>query len=105
MYEDTPVTEAEENLIRTPCGSVKAEKIVFATHFPFVNFSGMYFARMHQERSYVLALEGAGTLNGMYIGDGKDTLSFRQHDKYILFGGQGHRTGGRKTGRAAVMKD
>lgn len=98
VYEDTPVTEAEENLIRTPCGSVKAEKIVFATHFPFVNFSGMYFARMHQERSYVLALEGAGTLNGMYIGDGKDTLSFRQYDKYILFGGQGHRTGENREG-------
>lgn len=76
VYEDTPVTEVKGNLIKTSCGSVKAEKIVFATHFPFVNFPGMYFARMHQERSYVLALEGAGTLNGMYIGDGKDTLSF-----------------------------
>ena len=98
VYEDTPVTEVKGNLIKTSCGSVKAEKIVFATHFPFVNFPGVYFARMHQERSYVLALEGAGTLNGMYIGDGKDTLSFRQYDKYILFGGQGYRTGENREG-------
>ena len=102
VYEDTPVseveTEAEGNVIRTSRGSVRAEKIVFATHFPFINFPGMFFARMHQERSYVLALENAGVLNGMYIGDGEDTLSFRQFDKYILLGGQGHRTGENRTG-------
>lgn len=98
VYEDTPVTDVDGNLIRTSCGSVRAEKIVFATHFPFINFPGIYFARMHQERSYVLALENAGTLNGMYIGDGKDTLSFRQYDKYILLGGQGHRTGENRKG-------
>ena len=98
VYEDTPVTDVDGNLIKTSCGSVRAEKIVFATHFPFINFPGMYFARIHQERSYVIALENAGTLNGMYIGDGKDTLSFRQYDKYILLGGQGHRTGENREG-------
>lgn len=93
VYEDSRVTEVEENLVKTACGSVRADKIVFATHFPFVNFPGMYFARMHQERSYVLALENAGTLEGMYIGDGKDSLSFRQYGNYVLIGGMGHRTG------------
>lgn len=39
---------------------------------------------MHQERSYVLALEGAGNIRGMYIGDGPDALSFRQFGKYLL---------------------
>lgn len=99
IYEDTRVTEVEENLVRTVRGSVKADKIIFAVHFPFINFPGMYFARMHQERSYVLALENAGSLDGMYIGDGEDALSFRQYDKYILFGGQAHRTGENREGR------
>lgn len=58
----------------------------------------MYFARMHQERSYVIALETKEKLNGMYIGDGKETLSFRQYDKYILLGGQAHRTGENREG-------
>ena len=93
VYEDTPVKEVEEHTIRTPGGSVRAGKIVFATHFPFINFPGMYFARMHQERSYVLALENTRTINGMYIGDGVDALSFRQFDRYLLLGGEGHRTG------------
>lgn len=99
VYENSPVKEIEEHIVRTPGGSVCAGKIIFAVHFPFVNFPGMYFARMHQERSYVLALEDAGTLNGMYIGEGKDSLSFRQYGKYILFGGQGHRTGEEHDGR------
>ena len=98
VYEDSPVKEVEEHIVRTPGGSVRAGKIIFAVHFPFVNFPGMYFARIHQERSYVLALENAGTLNGMYIGDGEDTLSFRQYERYVLLGGQGHRTGKNKEG-------
>ncbi len=98
IYEDTLVTEVEDNLVKTACGSVRAGYIIFTSHFPFINFPGMYFARMHQERSYVIALENAGELNGMYIGEGEDTLSFRQYNKYILLGGQAHRTGENKTG-------
>lgn len=98
IYEDSPVKEVGEHKVKTPCGSVRAGKIIFAVHFPFVNFPGMYFARMHQERSYVLALKNAGALNGMYIGDGGGALSFRQYGEYILLGGGAHRTGKNKEG-------
>lgn len=105
IYENTPVKEVRENRIRTACGTVLAGKIIFAVHFPFVNFPGMYFTRMHQECSYVLALERAGTLNGMYIGEGEDKLSFRQYDGYILLGGEGHRAGeNREGGRYAKLQ-
>lgn len=98
VYEDTQVKAVENNLVTTACGSVGADKIVFAVHFPFINYPGMYFARMHQERSYVIALENAGKLHGMYIGDGRDALSFRQYDACILLGGQAHRTGENREG-------
>ncbi len=98
IYENTMVIEAENHLVKTSCGSVSADNIIFATHYPIVNFPGMYFTRMHQERSYVLALKNAGKLNGMYIGDGIDTLSFRQYEQYILLGGQMHRTGEKPEG-------
>lgn len=105
IYENTPVKEVEEHLVKTPGGSVRADKIVFAVHFPFINFPGMYFARMHQERSYVLALENAGTVDGLYIGEGEDVLSFRQYKQYLLLGGQAHRTGeNREGGRYEKLK-
>lgn len=103
IYENTPVRKVEGNLIQTAQGIVKADKIVFATHYPFVNFPGLYFTRMHQERSYVLALEDAGVINGMYIGDGEESYSFRRYGKYLLFGGQGHRTGENTGGKRYEM--
>ena len=99
IYENTRVKGIEENIVRTNCGTVRAKKIIFATHFPFINFPGMYFARLHQQRSYVLALENAGRMKGMYIGDGLDALSFRQYGNCVLLGGQGHRTGENQEGK------
>ena len=99
IYENSRAIHIEDHLVKTAFGSVKAGKIVFAAHFPFINFPGMYFARMYQERSYVVALEHAGQIEGMYIGDDKAALSFRQYGKYLLLGGQGHRTGENESGQ------
>ena len=98
IYEKTPVETIDDHTLHTPKGKVTAEHIVFATHYPFVNFPGLYFARMHQERSYVLALENAPLTEGMFIGDGENNYSFRIYDKYLLFGGEGHRTGDNREG-------
>lgn len=38
---------------------IKANKIVVASHYPFLNTPGYYFMRMHQERAYAIALENA----------------------------------------------
>ncbi len=93
IYEKTRVSHVEENRILTDRGIVTAEKILFACHYPFVNFPGMYFARMHQERSYVLALEHASNLEGMWIGADENSYSFRNAGRYLLLGGGGHRCG------------
>ncbi len=68
IYENTRVLRVEEGLIETERARVQANSVVFACHYPFVNVPGFYFARMHQERSYVLALEHAAALQGMYYG-------------------------------------
>ena len=93
IYENTPVRTVEDMLLQTDGGTVHAEHIVFACHYPFINFPGMYFARMHQERSYVLALEHAADVRGMWIGAEQNGYSFRNYGKLLLLGGEGHRTG------------
>ena len=77
---------------------MKAKHIVFATHFPFLNMPGFYFARMHQERSYVLALKDAAQLDGMYLGVDGEALSFRNFEDTLLLGGGSHRTGENSAG-------
>lgn len=93
VYEHTQAIRVEGDAITTDRGTVRAEHIIFATHFPFQNMPGYYFLRMHQERSYVLALEGAGALGGMYLGIDSDGLSLRNSGNHLLLGGGGHRTG------------
>ena len=93
IYENTPVISVDGGELQTGGGRVRAEKVVFACHYPFINFPGMYFARIHQERSYVLALENASIPGGMWIGAGDGGYSFRKYGDLVLFGGEGHRTG------------
>lgn len=93
IYENTPVRRAKNHVLFTDGGRVRAERIVFACHYPFVNFPGLYFARMHQECSYVLALENAAYPDGMWIGAGDGGYSFRKYGSLLLLGGGGHRTG------------
>lgn len=93
VYERTKVLKVEGRNVETARGTVTAEHIVFASHYPFLNVPGYYFARMHQERSYVTALEGAGKLEGMYLGVDKGGLSFRSSGELLLLGGGSHRTG------------
>lgn len=93
IYENCYVQSVEDNTAITKDAKIKFKNIVFATHFPFINFPGYYFLRMYQERSYVVALENAGKLNGMYLGIDESGLSLRDHKDLILLGGGKHRTG------------
>ncbi len=96
IYENTVVTEIDENTITANGFKVCAQKIVFACHYPFVNFPGMYFARMYQERSYAVALKNASLIGGTFIGDEEYPMSFRSYKDMVIIGGGGHRTGENK---------
>ena len=99
IYENTKVKSVEGQEIVTDSYVIHAEQIVFATHYPFINVPGYYFMRMHQERSYVLALENAVQLDGMYLGiDKENSFSYRNYEDLLLIGDSGHRTGENKVG-------
>ncbi len=107
VYEDTKVLEVErteeENKIITNRASVKAKRVVFAAHYPFINIPGYYFLRLHQERSYVVTLKNTKQMDHMYIGIDKEGFSFRKSGDYLLLGGGGHRTG-ENTGGGSYQK-
>ena len=95
IYEKTRVTELLGTTAVTDRGKIQAKKIVVATHFPFLNKHGSYFLKLYQHRSYVLALKGAETFEGMYVDEADKGLSFRSYNDLLLLGGGGHRTGKR----------
>ena len=93
IYENTKALEFVGNRVRTPRGTVKARKILVATHFPLLNKHGGYFLKLYQQRSYVIALENAPQVEGMYLDAEDNGLSIRSAGEYLLLGGGGHRTG------------
>lgn len=93
IYEHTPVRELIGTTAVTDFGKICAEKIIVATHFPFLNKHGSYFIKMYQHRSYVIALKNAQNVNGMYVDENQTGLSFRNFGNLLLLGGGSHRTG------------
>ena len=98
IYENTRALEIKENLVVTSRGNITANNIVVATHYPIMNAPGYYFMKMHQERSYVLALENTSEIDGMYIDLNKEGYSFRTYNNLLLLGGISHRTGENEEG-------
>lgn len=93
IYERTPARQFKGNRVLTDYGWISAEKIIIATHFPIINKHGAYFLKLYQDRSYVVAVENAGKLDGMYRDQAAGGLSFREAEGKILLGGGAHRTG------------
>lgn len=93
IYEKTKVISLFDGGAFTNKGRIFAKKIIVATHFPFVNKYGVYFLKMYQHRSYVIALKGAKIPNGMYVDADLKGLSFREYKGMLLLGGGSHRTG------------
>lgn len=103
IYENTFVREMRGNTAVTDKGKIRANTVIAATHFPFINKHGSYFLKLYQHRSYVIALENAQDVNGMYVDECDTGLSFRNYEGLLLLGGGGHRTG-KKGGNWAELR-
>lgn len=93
IYENTFVREMIGTTAVTDKCRIKADKVIVATHFPFINKHGSYFLKLYQHRSYVIVLENAQNVNGMYVDENHKGMSFRNYGYLLFVGGGGHRTG------------
>ena len=95
IYEHTKVVELMPHKAKTNHGEITYKKLIVATHFPMLNKHGLYPLKLYQHRSYVIALNGAQNVGGMYVDEADTGLSFRACGDLLLLGGGGHRTGKR----------
>lgn len=93
IYEQTHVKDVDGSRAFTDKYHIDAKIIIMAAHFPFIDRHGGFFLKMYQHRSYVTALEGVQTVEGMYADESGNGLSFRNYGDLLLLGGGGHRTG------------
>lgn len=95
IYEKTFIRDITPHTAVTGRGKITANKIIAATHFPFINKHGSYFMKLYQHRSYVVAFENAQEISGMYVDESDKGMSFRAYKNLLFIGGGGHRTGKR----------
>ena len=98
IYENTKAIQFYGNRVQTQNGTITAEKIIITTHFPILNRHGGYFLKLYQQRSYVIAVDNAEKVDGMYLDCAENGLSIRSTGKWLLLGGGGHRTGKKGNG-------
>jgi len=93
LHEGTMATRVHPGRVRTAAGpTLTAEHVVMATHLPFLD-RGLYFARCHPERSYVVAGRTSEGPAGMYLSTEQPAHSIRAHGEWLLVGGESHKTG------------
>ena len=96
VFEDTRALSVDDG---TPCrvetsrGALRAERVVVATHYPFLD-RGFFFARLESGRSYCIAARVRGEPPaGMSITAGSPSRSVRSYRDLLIVGGEGHPTG------------
>lgn len=93
IYENSRVLDLKGTTAVLAEGTVQAEQVVVATHFPFINRYGWYFVKLYQNRSCVLAVANApdpGVTLAELDGQG---IYMRSYGDLLLVGGGDHRTG------------
>ncbi|WP_174734705.1 FAD-dependent oxidoreductase [Mesobacillus harenae] len=102
IYEHTTAVNIEEGtnpkVITRDGHKVTSRHLVVASHWPFYDMEGFFFARMYPKRSYLIAVKTDKEYpGGMYINAEKPTRSLRyatyNGEKVVLFGGENHKTG------------
>jgi glycine/D-amino acid oxidase-like deaminating enzyme/nitrite reductase/ring-hydroxylating ferredoxin subunit len=102
IFENTEAVDVDQSsqpVIETRGGhKVKASKVIIASHFPFFDGGGMYFARMYVEKSYIVAAQVKEPFpKGMFISAEDPARSMRSqnfvHGEMVLFAGEHHKTG------------
>ena len=100
VYEHSRAVEVDSDercLVKAPGGQVHADRVVVATHYPFLDRS-LAFARVHPQRSYALLCRTRDDAPlGMFISADSPTRSIRSvpmdGEELLLVGGEGHKTG------------
>ena len=103
LYEQSTAVDIQEGphpkVVTADGYSVTCKHVVICSHFPFYDGLGLFFARMHAERSYVLGIKTDMTYpGGMYISAEEPSRSIRSAASsdgtpLLIIGGQNHKTG------------
>lgn len=102
VFEHSPVTGLSEGApcrVHTPQATVRADRVVIATHYPILD-RGVFFARLEPQRSYAIAatLRHGSPPSELAISAGSPAWSLASYNDLLIVCGQSHHTGERGVG-------
>ncbi|WP_160723904.1 FAD-dependent oxidoreductase [Bacillus sp. USDA818B3_A] len=104
VYENTVAEDIEDDyhdpIVVTRDGKrINTKHVIIASHFPFYDKPGLYFARMYADRSYAIGVQTNQEYpGGMYISADSPSRSIRytpleNGENLLIIGGENHKTG------------
>ncbi|MEN6325100.1 MAG: FAD-dependent oxidoreductase [Syntrophomonas sp.] len=101
IFEETAALDIQKDpsaVITRNGKKIKAAKIIIASHFPFFDGGGMYFAKMYVEKSYIIGIKiNEKFPEGMFITAESPGRSLRSqndgNEELVLIAGEHHKTG------------
>lgn len=93
IYENSRVLKIKNNKAYTENNKVIFKDVIICTGFPFLRFKGLYFMKMHQEKSHVIDVFNSFNLKGNGVGLYQDDLYFRNYKDSVLIGCNDIKTG------------
>lgn len=73
---------------------IKANHIIMACHYPFINPDNLYFAKIYQSKSYVISFKTEKKINKNYVSLDPPYYYIRSYDENtLIIGGNDHITG------------
>lgn len=104
IYEHTEIKDIQKNTAYTENYMVHAEDIVVCTGYPFLKLRGIFFPRLTQNKSYVMAVKSPSPTAGNAIGAEANQVYFRSYGDYLIVGGNDQKTGKYKNGFFPVLR-
>ena len=100
VFELTRVTDArsgEPCVVETPSGAVRARHVIIATQLPILD-RGLFFAKAHPSKSYVVAAVVEDAPRGMYMSSDEPSRSVRstptsEGRRVLIVSGESHKPG------------
>ncbi len=93
IFSNSTVRKIIADKAITDHACVTARHIIITTRYPFMLSPGLFFSRMHQERSYALSITNIQPMDDMYISMDKKGITFRPWNDQVILSGFSHRTG------------
>ncbi len=104
IFEDSRVIKIKGKKAYTEDNSVTFNDVVVCTGFPFLKLKGLFFMKMHQEKSHVIEVFDDSKIKGNGVGTSCDDLYFRNYKDSVLIGATDVKTGSNCDGFDKIHK-